>query len=75
VGELKVRKHMDAKGIREQASNLAKTRTWKIHHKGPTWTRSASFSALLSEALWSRNSCHSACSAWALSKWVGGAPA
>jgi hypothetical protein len=40
---------------------------------GPPWIRSASFSARLSEAPWSRNSCHSACSAWSLVKWARGA--
>jgi hypothetical protein len=33
------------------------------------WIRSATFSMLLSEASWSRNSYHSACSAWASLKW------
>jgi hypothetical protein len=32
-----------------------------ICHVGPAWIRKASFNALLSEALWSRNSCHRAC--------------
>jgi hypothetical protein len=49
------------------------TRTWKTRHARPAWIRSASFSALLSEAPWSRNSCHIACSAWASLKWAGGA--
>jgi hypothetical protein len=42
-----------------------KSRTWKMRHVGPLWIRNASFSAWLSEAPWSRNSCHSAYSAWA----------
>jgi hypothetical protein len=48
-------------------------RTWKIRYTGPPWIRSTSFSVLLSEVSWSRNSYHSACSAWALLKWAGGA--
>jgi hypothetical protein len=39
------------------------SRTWKMRHAGPLWIRRASFCARLSEALWSRNSCHSSCSA------------
>jgi hypothetical protein len=31
----------------------------------PAWIRRASFNVLLSETPWSRNSGHSACSAWA----------
>jgi hypothetical protein len=42
-------------------------------HAGAPWIRSASFSARLSEVLWSWNSCHNACSAWASLKWAGGA--
>jgi hypothetical protein len=45
-----------------------KSLTWKMHHAGPPWIRSASLSARLSEAPWSRNSYNSACSAWALAK-------
>jgi hypothetical protein len=48
-------------------------RTWNARHAGPVWIRSASFSALLSEAPWSRNSYHNACSTWASLKWAGGA--
>jgi hypothetical protein len=47
--------------------------TQKIRPAGPPWIRSASFSALLSETPSSRNSCYNACSAWASSKWAGGA--
>jgi hypothetical protein len=50
-------------------------RTCKTRQAGPPWIRSASFSVLLSEAPWSRNSCHSAYSAWASSKWADGEPA
>jgi hypothetical protein len=49
-----------------------RTCTWKIHHAGPPWIRSALFSMLLSEASWSQNSCHSAYSAWASLKWADG---
>jgi hypothetical protein len=48
-------------------------RTWNTRHAGPAWIHNASFSVLLSEAPWSRNSCHNACSAWASLKWAGGA--
>jgi hypothetical protein len=37
--------------------------------------RSASFNARLSEAPWSRSSCHNPYSAWVSTKWAGGAPA
>jgi hypothetical protein len=47
-----------------------RTRTLKICHAGPAWIRRASFNALLSEVSWSRNSCYSACSAWASLKWA-----
>jgi hypothetical protein len=50
AGGRKVRKCADAKGTREQASNVAKTRAWKIRHEGPLWTRNASFTVLLIEA-------------------------
>jgi hypothetical protein len=49
-----------------------KSQTWKMRHAGPPRIRSASFNARLSEAPWSRNSCHSASSTWALAKWAGG---
>jgi hypothetical protein len=50
----------------EQTSNsVVKAHTLKIHHAERAWIRRASFNELLSEALWSRNSCRSACSAWA----------
>jgi hypothetical protein len=49
--------------------------TWKTRHAGPLWIRNASFSARLSEAPWSQSSCQSPCSAWASTKWVGGATA
>jgi hypothetical protein len=58
---------------RDSKIQTEKTCTWKIRHAGPPWIRSASFNMLLSEAPWSQNSCHSACSAWASLKWVGGA--
>jgi hypothetical protein len=35
----------------------------KICHVGPVWIHRASFNTLLSEAPWSQNSCHRACSA------------
>jgi hypothetical protein len=49
--------------------------TWKTHHAGPLWIRNASFNARLSEASWSRSSCHSPCSVWVSTKWAGGASA
>jgi hypothetical protein len=45
-----------------------KSLTRKMRHGGPPWIHSASFSTRLSKAPWSLNSCHSACSAWALAK-------
>jgi hypothetical protein len=51
---------------REKTSNSTmRARTLKICHAGPAWIRRASFNTLLSEAPWSRNSCHIAYSAWA----------
>jgi hypothetical protein len=58
----------NARAQRRQGKTLnstMRTRTLKICHAGPAWIRRASFNALLSEAPWSQNSCHSACSAWA----------
>jgi hypothetical protein len=47
------------------SSSTPKARTLKICHAELAWIRRASSRALLSEAPWSRNSCHRACSAWA----------
>jgi hypothetical protein len=73
VEESEVRKRADAETTRENFEFNDKNEHLKTRHAGPTWIRSASFSALLSEASWSRNSCHNACSAWASLKWAGGA--
>jgi hypothetical protein len=75
---------------KERASGKAQTRkragggtakldetqlTWKTRHAGPLWIHSALFNTRLSEAPWSRSSCHNPCSAWASTKWAGEAPA
>jgi hypothetical protein len=50
------------------SNSTMRARTLKIYHAGPAWIRRASFNALLRGGPWSRNSCHSACSAWTLLK-------
>jgi hypothetical protein len=71
-----VRKNMNAEKAGEGTAKLHETQlTWKTRHAGPLWIRNASFSARLSEAPWSRSSCQSPCSAWASTKWAGGASA
>jgi hypothetical protein len=73
VEESKVRKCVDAEATRENFEFDDKNaHLKKTHHAGPAWIRSASFSVLLREASWSRNSCHNAFSAWASLKWAGG---
>jgi hypothetical protein len=49
--------------------------TWKTHHAGRLWICISLFNVRLSEASWSRSSCHNPCSAWASTKWADGAPA
>jgi hypothetical protein len=58
----------------EKTPNLTRKTHMENPPHGTPWIRSASFSVLLTEAPWSQNTCHSTCSAWASSKWAGGAP-
>jgi hypothetical protein len=78
-------KNAEESGIRKSAQTQEemgseprvrrKTPTSKSRIEGPPWIRSALVSTLLIETPWSRNSCYSACSAWASSKWAGGVTA
>jgi hypothetical protein len=45
------------------SNSTTRARTLKIYHAGPVWIHRASFNVLLSQAPWSQNSRHSACSA------------
>jgi hypothetical protein len=73
--ESKIRKRPSTKKMMSKPRVRRKTLTSKSRIEGPPWIRSTSVSALWIETPWSRNSCHSTCSAWASLKWTGGASA
>jgi hypothetical protein len=75
VGESEVRKHANTKGIREQALNPAKNTHLENLPQGTPVDPQRLVQIVLTEAPWSRNSCHNAYSAWASLKWAGGMPA
>jgi hypothetical protein len=64
AGRVSVRKNANTEKAREGISKLHEEQlTWKMRHAGPLWICSASFSARLSKAPWSRSSSQSPCSA------------
>jgi hypothetical protein len=75
AGESEIRKRVNTNEMKGRVSNPTKSTCLEDPQRGTPVARNASVNTLLIETPWSRNSCHNASSAWALSKWVGGAPA